>query len=141
MSDSRGAAKCALMGFFLRGTHMKIAALITVAALTCGTALAQGYGNTADRDSSASRNQSAAVANDSQPKGEGIMDKTKRAFHRLGDKIRSVGNKSKDHTDKTAQQNDTRTMGAAGADKSDSARQARIDQAYANSQKSKSMDK
>ena len=120
---------------------MKIAALITVAALTCGTALAQGYGSTADRGSAANRNQSAAVAADTQPQGEGIMDKTKRALHRLGDKIRSAGNTSKDHTDKTAEQNDTRTMGAAGADKSDSARQARIDQAYSQSQKPKPMNK
>lgn len=137
MSDIRRAAGCDLMGFFLRGTHMKIAALITVAALTCGTALAQGYGSSTDRNTSASPNQPAAAAND-QPKGEGFIDKTKRVFHRLGDKIRSVGNKSKDPTDKTAQQNDTRTM---GADKSDSARQARIDQAYGNSKKSKPMDK
>ena len=118
---------------------MKIAALITVAALACGTAWAQGYGSTADKSSST--NHAATTANDTQPKGEGIMDKTKRAFHRLGEKLHASGNKAKDSTDKTAQQNpDTRAMGA-GADKSDSSRQARMDKAYADSKKSKSMDK
>jgi hypothetical protein len=122
---------------------MKLAALITVAALTCGTALAQGYGSS----SSASPNHSAAAANDSQPKGEGLVDKTKRAFHALGEKIRGASHNAKNaadkDTDKTAQQsqNDTRAMGAAGSSKSDSARQSRMDDAYANSKKSKSMDK
>src|SRR4051812_16692749 len=102
---------------------MKIAALITVAALTCGTAFAQGAGSTADRTTAPSRNHAAATANDTQPKGEGIMDKTKRAFHRLGEKLHASGKKSTDTTDKTAQQNpenNTRAMGASGSAKSDS---------------------
>src|SRR3954471_13181547 len=109
---------------------MKIAALITVAALTCGTAFAQSSGSS---DTSATRNRSAATANDTQPKGEGIMDKTKRAFHRLGEKLHASGKKSADTTDKTAQQNpesNTRAMGASGSAKSDSSRQARMDEAY-----------
>jgi hypothetical protein len=118
---------------------MKIAALITVAALTCGTAFAQSSGS----DTSTTRNRSAATANGSQPKGEGLMDKTKRAFHKLGDKLHA-GKKSGDDTDKTAQQDpenrSTRAMGASGSDKSDSSRQSRMDQAYSNS-KSKSMNK
>lgn len=122
---------------------MKIAALITVAALTCGTAFAQSSSSTSG-DTSATRNHSAATANDSAPKGEGIMDKTKRAFHRLGEKLHA-GKKSTDTTDKTAQQDpenkDTRAMGASGADKSDSSRQSRMDQAYSNSKKSKPMEK
>jgi hypothetical protein len=118
---------------------MKIAALITVAALTCGTALAQGYGSSSG--SSSTHNQSAATANDSPSKGDGILDKTKRAFHRLGEKLHA-GKKSSDNTDKTAQQDpeSTHAMGASGSGKSDSARQARMDQAYSNS-KSKSMNK
>ena len=122
---------------------MKIAALITVAALTCGTAFAQSYGSTSDK-SSATTNHSAAAAKD-QPKGEGFIDKTKRAFHRLGEKLHASGNKAKDDTDKSAQQDpenrSTRAMGASGSAKSDSARQSRMDQAYADSKKSKSMDK
>lgn len=128
--------------FFPKGNQMKIPALITVVALTCGTAFAQGYGSTADRDSAVNRKPAAAATSDSPSKasGEGIVAKTKRAFHRMGDKIRSVGNKSKDG-DKTAAQNDPRSMGAAGSTSADSARQARIDEAYANSQKSKPQDK
>lgn len=126
---------------------MKIAALITVAALTCGTALAQGYGSTTDRSTSASPNQSATTANSDQPKGEGIMDKTKRAFHRLGEKLRGSGDTAKNSADKDAdktaqqKQNDTHAMGAAGSAKSDSSRQSRMDEAYANSKKSKPVDK
>jgi hypothetical protein len=125
---------------------MKIAALITVAALTCGTALAQGYGSSTDRSTSAGPNQSATTANSDQPKGEGIVDKTKRAFHRLGEKLRGSGQTAKNgekDADKTAQQkqNDTHAMGAPGSAKSDSSRQSRMDEAYANSKKSKSMDK
>ena len=119
---------------------MKIPALIAIAALTCGTAFAQGYGSSTHRDT-ANPSQSAAAAPDSPSNSadDGIVAKTKRAFHRLGEKMRSGGNKAKDH-DTTASKSDTRSMGAAGSDTSDSARQSRMDQAYANS-KSKSQDK
>jgi HPt (histidine-containing phosphotransfer) domain-containing protein len=119
---------------------MKIAALITVAALTCGTALAQGYGSSSG--SSTTHNQSAATANDSSSKGDGILDKTKRAFHRLGEKLHASGNKAGNNSDKTAEQNpETAAMGA-GPDKSGSSRKSRMDQAYSDSKKSKSsMDK
>jgi hypothetical protein len=126
---------------------MKIAALITVAALTCGSALAQGYGSSTDRNTSASPNHSAAVSNDDHAKGEGLVDKTKRAFHRLGEKLRGAGHTAKNSADKDAdktaeqKQNDTRAMGASGSSKADSSRQARMDEAYANSKKSKPMDK
>ena len=126
---------------------MKFAALITVAALTCGTALAQGYGSSSsssnDRSTSASPSHSSAMANDDQAKGEGFMDKTKRAFHRLGEKLRGAGHTAKNSADKDAdktaeqKQNDTRAMGASG---SDSSRTSRMDQAYADSKKSKSAD-
>jgi hypothetical protein len=131
--------------FFPKENDMKFAALITVAALTCGTALAQGYGSSSsnDRSTSASPSHSSAMANDDQAKGEGFMDKTKRAFHRLGEKLRGAGHTAKNSadkdTDKTAEQkqNDTRAMGASG---SDSSRTSRMDQAYADSKKSKSAD-
>jgi hypothetical protein len=118
---------------------MKIAALITVAALTCGTALAQSSGSATERNSSATGNRSAATANDSQSKGGGIVEKTKQAFHRLGEKLHVSGNKSRDNSDPTAQQDpenrNTRAMGASG---SDSGRHTRMDQAYSNSRKSNS---
>jgi hypothetical protein len=117
---------------------MKIPALIAIAALTCGSAFAQGYGSSTTQRDSAHSSPSAAAAPESPSNSadEGLMAKTKRAFHRLGEKMRSVGNKSKDN-DTTASKSDTRSMGAAG---SDSARQSRMDQAYANS-KSKTQDK
>jgi hypothetical protein len=119
---------------------MKIAALITVAALTCGTALAQGYGSSSG--SSSTHNQSAATANDSSSKSDGILDKTKRAFHRLGEKLHASGNKSSANPDKTAQENPETSAMGAGPDKSSSSRKARMDQAYSDSKKSKSsMDK
>ena len=120
---------------------MKIPALIAVAALTCGTALAQGYGSSTRPDpANPSQPAAAAPASPANSADEGLMAKTKRAFQRLGEKMRSVGNKAKD-TDTAASKSDTRSMGAAGSDTTaDSARQSRMDQAYANS-KAKSKDK
>jgi phage terminase small subunit len=121
---------------------MKIAALVTVAALACGTAFAQSSSSTTSGDTSATHGKSAAMANDSQPKGEGIVDKTKRAFHRLGEKLKAGSSKSTDGTDKTAQQNpETASMGASGSDKADSSRKSRMDEAYSNSKKSSATDK
>jgi hypothetical protein len=116
---------------------MKIRALLTVLALTCGAAFAQGNSGSTSRDAGASRNQSTAAAADSQSKGsgEGLVAKTKRAFHNMGDKIRNAGRKNKDGDNQTAGRsgNDTRSMGAAGSDSSDASRRARMDDAYANS--------
>ena len=120
---------------------MRIPALIAIAALTCGTAFAQGYGSSSStqRDAAHGSSQSTAAApeNPSGSADDGLVAKTKRAFHRLGEKMRSMGNK--DH-DTTASKSDTRSMGAPGSGTADSARQSRMDQAYANS-KSKSQDK
>ena len=109
---------------------MKIAALAAVVALTCGTAFAaQDY--SAERDANSAR--PAAVSKDSHSKsaGGGIVDKTKRAFHRMGDKMRSMGKRSDKSTDQAAR-DDTRSMGAAGTDTQDSSRKRRMDDAYAN---------
>jgi hypothetical protein len=116
---------------------MKTRALLTVLALTCATAFAQTSGSSANRDAStAQRNQSSAAA-DSQSKGsgEGLVAKTKRALHNMGDKLRSAGNKAKSNDKQTAgtSGSDTRSMGAGAADTSDGARRARMDQAYSNS--------
>ena len=63
------------------------------------------------------------------------------------EKLRGAGHTAKNSADKDAdktaeqKQNDTRAMGASGSSKADSSRQARMDEAYANSKKSKPMDK
>ena len=113
---------------------MKIRALVTVLALACGTAFAAQYtGGSAEADASASRSQPAAASADTQPKKGGLIDKTKNAMHRLGDKIRSATHRGdKDKATQTAAKSDTRSMGAAGAPAQDDARQRRMDDAYIN---------
>ena len=100
---------------------MKIAALVTAAALACGAA----YANTSADTQKQSGKATTAQA---EPQGEGFAAKTKRAFKRMGDKLRSVGNKDTQQANKA---DDTRTMGAGPANK-DSARQNRMDSAYSN---------
>ena len=118
---------------------MKIPALLSALALACGAALAAPqYGSgSSDRDAAAGRNQSAAVSSDTSrdAKGGGFIERTKEAFQRLGDKIRSATRKAtdRDATNATAGKGDTRSMGAAGSSPQDSARQRRMDEAYANS--------
>jgi hypothetical protein len=102
---------------------MKIAVLITAAALACGAAYANTTGDT--------HKQSSAQAAQAEPKGEGIAVKTKRAFHRMGEKLRSIGHKD---TQQAKKGDDTSAMGA-GPDPQDSGRRARMDSAYSNWQK------
>jgi hypothetical protein len=122
---------------------MKISALISIAALACSTAFAAQYNSgSADGDPAANRTHSAAVSNDSQPngaKGGGLVEKTKRAFHRMGQKLREATHRTtsasrnssdRDEINAAAERHDTRSMGAAGSDTQDSARQRRMDQAY-----------
>jgi hypothetical protein len=113
---------------------MKIPALLSAAALVCGSAFAAGQYGT---ESATQRSQSTAAASDSaskSAKGDGLVAKTKRALHRMGDKMRSAGRKStaNDDINQAAAQRDTRSVGAAGSDTQDSARQRRMDEAYAN---------
>lgn len=120
---------------------MKIPALLSALALACGAALAAPqYGSSpSDRDAAAGRNQSAAVSSDTSrdAKGGGFIERTKEAFQRLGDKIRNATRKSTDGDETNAKtgKGDTRSMGAAGSPSQDSARQRRMDEAYANSKK------
>ncbi len=103
---------------------MKIATLITAAALACGgTAFAAGP--TADKSD---HSKASTASTQTETKGEGIGVKTKRAFKRMGDKLRSIGNKD---TREARTDNDTRAMGA-GADAQDKARRERMDSAYSN---------
>jgi hypothetical protein len=112
---------------------MKIPALLTVLALACGSSFAGGsYSGSADRDAAGHPKQSATVASDTKA-NDGIVDKTKRAFRRMGDKMRSASNRA-DHDRRSdqAMRSDTRSMGAAGSETQDSARQRRMDEAYDN---------
>lgn len=105
--------------------------LLAALALACGSAFAAG--NTTDH--ATTRDQSAAVSSSTpdSAKGEGFVTKTKRAFHRMGEKLRSIGHK--DETQQAKDSNDTRAMGAAGSDTTkDSARKQRMDQAYSDYQ-------
>ncbi len=85
-----------------------------------------------DRHAAADPNYSASA----QPQHEGPVAKTKRALHRMGDKMRHMGGKNARSSQRaddeyTLNRNDTRNMGAAGSDMQDSARQKRMDDAYA----------
>jgi hypothetical protein len=111
---------------------MKIPTLLAALALACGSAFAAG--NTSDH-ATTNRDQSAAVSSSTHDsaKGEGFVAKTKRAFHRMGDKLRSMGHKNE--TQQAKDRDDTRAMGAGGSDAAkDGARQRRMDQAYADYQ-------
>lgn len=138
---------------------MKIAALLTVATLTCGAAMAQtASGSPATQDPMAPR--AAETTGVPHAKPGGVVDKTKNALHRAGDKMRHAGERVGKHVPRSgaardsnehamnsdmrqghhamnrdmrdkhhAVDSDTRSMGAGGTD---SARQARMDDAYAN---------
>lgn len=109
---------------------MKTAAtLITALALASGAAFAGTYGNDPAK---APRHDTTAAAAE-QSSGEGIVDKTKRALHRMGDKMRSAGHRvaNATHSNERKDANDTRAMGAAGSDQ-DQARRQRMDDAYGN---------
>ena len=113
---------------------MKIATLVAVVALATGSAFAAGDNSYGDH-SAAPSHQSTAAANDNTHSGGGLLDKTKRALHRMGDKIRHATHRvaKSDHksdADRQAQASDTRSMGAAGSNAQDSARQRRMDDAY-----------
>jgi hypothetical protein len=124
----------------MKGTEMKIAALLTAATFTCGAAMAQtGSGSAATQDPMAPRPAQTTGVPHAKPGG--VVDKTKNAMHRMGDKMRHAGDRVGKHVPKSGAhkandqamnsdaRTDTRSMGAAG---SDSGRQARMDDAYAN---------
>ena len=116
---------------------MKIPALLTAAALACGSAFAAGEYSSGSAEGATQHSQSSAVASDSAPKsakGEGLVAKTKRALHRMGDKMRSAGRKSSDNDaiNQAAAGRDARSMGAAGSNTQELDRQRRMDEAYAN---------
>jgi hypothetical protein len=109
---------------------MKIAALVTAAALACGATYANAAADT-------SKSADKAPTAQTEPQGEGFAVKTKRAFKRMGDKLRSIGNK--DNTQQAKKGDDTRAMGAGPAPE-DAARRERMDSAYS-SYKGKDKDR
>jgi hypothetical protein len=107
---------------------MKIQALAAVLALACGTAFAaQDTGSTAAEDAT---NRSQAATSSGQ--GSGVIDKTKNAVRRLGDKLGAATSRADRNKPQIAAKGDTRSMGAPSTDMQDGARQQRMDEAYAN---------
>ncbi|HEY0886854.1 MAG TPA: hypothetical protein VGE20_16305 [Ramlibacter sp.] len=105
---------------------MKMAAFLAAAALACGSAMAA--------DSKTEHGQRVSNEHPAKASGDGVVDKTKRAFSRMGDKIRNTGERlgQKLGTDKDSR-DDTRAMGASGSDEAqDQGRRQRMDDAYAN---------
>lgn len=113
---------------------MKMAAFLAAAALACGSAMAA--------DSKSEHGQ--RVTNEHPAKassGNGVVDKTKRAFSRMGDRMRSTGDRlgQKMGTDKHSPRHETRAMGGTGrheqvhsqAHAQDQGRRERMDDAYA----------
>ena len=103
-----------------------MAAILAAAALACGSAMAA--------DSSTEHGQRVSKEHPAKASGNGVVDKTKRAFSRMGDKIRNTGERlgQKLGTDKDSR-HDTRAMGASGSGEAqDQGRRQRMDDAYAN---------
>lgn len=105
---------------------MKMAAFLAAAAVACGSAMAA--------DSKTDHGQRVSNEHPAKASGDGVVDKTKRAFSRAGDKIRGTGERlgQKLGTDKDSR-DDSRAMGASGSDQAqDPGRRQRMDEAYAN---------
>lgn len=114
---------------------MKIATIVAAVALATGSAaFAADHSYSSSGDTA--RHAQTTQNTDRGASGDGLLAKTKRALHRLGEKMRGAGHetadaaKDRDH-DRTAMgkdRNDTRSMGAAG----DSSREQRMNKAYGN---------
>lgn len=106
---------------------MRMASFLAAAALACGCATAA--------DSSTEHGQRVShehPAKADQGAGGGIVDRTRRAFGRMGDAIRNTGNRlaGAAGTGKDAARGDTRAMGAGAEDARDPGRRQRMDNAY-----------
>ena len=122
---------------------MKIAVLITALALTAGTAFAANDAST-ERDVNARPSQSTSASRNKHTTagtGTSVAAKTKHALQRAGRKVREAGHRvanagrratHRDDNNHASTATDSRSMGAAGTDASDTARQNRMDDAYAN---------
>jgi hypothetical protein len=105
---------------------MKATALIAAAALLCGTAAFAQHDKTARGEETVrAENQDHGSAGEKMRSGmHRLGEKTRNALHRMGDKLHA----KRDHAD------NTHAMGASGSTVADtsSARQKRMDDAYAN---------
>jgi hypothetical protein len=126
---------------------MKLATIVAAVALATGSAaFAADHSYSSNNDTS--RHAAAAEHNDSSASHEGLLAKTKRALHRMGEKMRGAGHRTETAAGKDRDQDrsamgnrsDTRSMGAAG-ESHDSARQRRMDEAYSHSSDKHSNDK
>lgn len=117
---------------------MKTSALIAAVALACGSS---AFAAQSDTKTEAGRTHSAMADKHAAPASGGVVEKTKNVFRRMGDKMRSAGNRISDKTKGAsansrvgddAQSPDTRAMGATGPGREDQARRARMDEAYSN---------
>lgn len=107
-------------------------------AIGCAVALAGGSA-LAGQDTGkapATTQQESAATHDSSS-GGGFIEKTKEAFHKLGESVKSGFHKAENKVDNAkADKDDTRAMGApAGSD-----RQQRMDDAYGNYKQSGKAD-
>jgi hypothetical protein len=99
---------------------MKTSIAITAVALAfAGAAFAQDGGTGPGQTY---QGQASTPSAGYHAKGDGIIAKTKRGMHRMGNKVRHAMHR--DH------RNDTTAMGASND--GDAGRQARMDEAYAN---------
>jgi hypothetical protein len=124
---------------------MRVQALAVAVALAFGgAAFAQTNSDNVKQDNGTAHQKAAKAKNNAKAAGGTVADKTKHALHRAGDATRNLGHRiaRATHTDRSttaatdeSRQGDTRAMGAAGSDNSDSARRARMDESYANWQK------
>lgn len=118
---------------------MKIPALVTALALACGTAMAAGSGAAGAGKTLGHGETAVGQAEHSTSSGQprdGLANKMKRGFNRMGEATRNtmhrIGNAGRKTTDGNEQAagSDTRSMGSAGSEAQDTERRARIDQAY-----------
>jgi hypothetical protein len=105
----------------------------TLVALGCALALA---GGSALAEQEAGQPQSGAARSEHSTSGGGFLDKTKEAFHRLGQTVKSGFHKAEGKGDATA--SDAKSMGAHASDTGSSAaaRQQRMDEAYGDAKRS-----
>lgn len=120
---------------------MKIAILLTAVALASGSALAAQNSSYDSRDTATTHQapvvnkDQAAPAADAKP-AEGIVERTKSAIRRMGERLGRATDRwthNGKRTDQAADdpsRSDTRAMGAAGS--GDNPRQRRMDDAYGN---------
>ena len=113
---------------------MKIPALLAALAIASGSAMAAGNYADSGKHAAPADTQHSAAADTTQHSSPSFVEKTKRAFRRMGDKMARITHTDKNRSESASRDNDTRAMGAAGSDTHDSGRRGRMDEAYSNYQ-------